>query len=202
MHGCCLLSQKPAHTQSSHLFFQEVKTPQTGALLHTELPSIRTKLKQRPGKRKATAVAAAAAAPTTVAELPWMQEWIATGASIFANDNPPQPLRSFRSVSVHDCTDGWGVCRWQGWMLWACCNCKRFKIALLSQDVLNTVPKSEASPTGRTAEDREAGLKHEAAEASASGRPASAIMGGQQGVPGVFIVHADGTVATDAGYTR
>ena len=46
---------------------------QTEALLHTSLPSIRTKLKQRPGKRKS------ALTPPSIAQLPWMQEWIATG---------------------------------------------------------------------------------------------------------------------------
>ena len=45
------------------------------ALMHTNLPSIRTRLKQRPGKRKP-------AAATSVAQLPWMQEWIATGAPL------------------------------------------------------------------------------------------------------------------------
>lgn len=48
---------------------------QCGALMHTNLPSIRTRLKQRPGKRKP-------AAATSVAQLPWMQEWIATGAPL------------------------------------------------------------------------------------------------------------------------
>ena len=65
---------------------------QTGALLHTKLPSIRTKLQQRPGKRKSAAAVTAAAteAVPTIAELPWMQEWIATGTLTGAEDTLPK----------------------------------------------------------------------------------------------------------------
>ena len=57
----------------------ERSSQQGGALMHTKLPSIRTRLKQRPGKRKP-------AAATSLVQLPWMQEWIATGApSIVTN---------------------------------------------------------------------------------------------------------------------
>ncbi len=55
---------------------------------------------------------------------------------------------------------------------------------------------------GRTAEDREAEQEHEAAVASTSGRSASATENTRQGVPGVFIVHSDGMVATDTAYSR
>ena len=69
------------------------------------------------------------------------------------------------------------------------------------QSHLDEVPDAEVCPTGRTGEDREAEQKHEAAVASTSGRLASATRDGVQGVPGVFIVHSDGTVATDAAYS-
>ena len=62
----------------------------TGALLHTKLPTIRTRQKQRPGKRKSAAAvtAGAATAPPTIADLPWMQEWIATGALTGSKRHP------------------------------------------------------------------------------------------------------------------
>lgn len=53
----------------------ERSSQQSGALMHTKLPSIRTRLKQRPGKRRPPAA-------TSLAQLPWMQEWIATGAPL------------------------------------------------------------------------------------------------------------------------
>ena len=67
---------------------------------------------------------------------------------------------------------------------------------------LDEVSDIKVYPTGRTAEDRQAEQIYEAAVASISGRSASDMEGVQQGVPGVFIVHSDGTVATDAGYSK
>ena len=75
-------------------------TQQTGALLHTKLPTIRTKLKQRPGKRKAAAAVSAKAAPT-IAELPWMQEWIATGALPGAKDTLSSSAYHPTPVTAH-----------------------------------------------------------------------------------------------------
>ena len=46
---------------------------QPGLLLHTQVPFIRTRLKQRPSKQKPAAAA-------TLAELPGVQAWIKTGA--------------------------------------------------------------------------------------------------------------------------
>jgi hypothetical protein len=69
--GCFMLSSLiPPFMQGD-----EGSSQQGRALMHIKLPSIRTRLKQRPGKRKP-------AAATSVAQLPWMQDWIVTGASL------------------------------------------------------------------------------------------------------------------------
>ncbi len=73
---------------------------QTEALLHTSLPSIRTKLKQRPGKRKS------ALTPPSIAQLPWMQEWIATGVL--------DALESRQSPHIF-CIQNRGICVTAAW---------------------------------------------------------------------------------------
>lgn len=182
------------------LYVQGDSIQQTGALLHTKLPTIRTKSKQRPGKRRsATGVAAAAVAAPTIAELPWMQEWIATGALSgttpyiarvpYFRECSPDPHSAVASAAwllhqdtlLHEAIQVQGTAK----------GCQAYGMI-----------KYTAAPTGRTAEDREAEQEHTAAVASTSGRSASAMESIRQGIPGVFIVHTDGMVATDAAYSR
>ena len=59
--------------------------------------------------------------------------------------------------------------------------------------------------TGRTSEDPRSGsaeVVSQQPEASPSGRSLAAAEHSELGTPGVFIVHADGIAATDAGYAR